>query len=153
MTAQSAAIHFDTLRKSGGRITPTVRTIINILYASKQILSPQQLKDKTSDELGCAIGFPTIYRVIDRLLQAGLICPMHSTENQTSYFLCRHPRDRHHHHFICSKCKKVQEVNLCTADRFEEFVEKELNAKVTEHIMQFAGICGGCREGKEGYLC
>lgn len=136
------------LRNQGARITPLVTTVLKHLYESGTIHSPQELKDCVNRELSGDIGFPTIYRILDRLIQAGLVYRMHRNDNHTYYFLCHHPQYQHHHHFICTNCSKVQEIEFCVIKPIEKHVMDKLGATVTDHIIQLEGICSHCKTEK-----
>ena len=47
----------------------------------------------------------------------------------------------HSHHIICSKCGKIQKLNICFLERIEGLTDY----KITEHHMEFVGICPKCR--------
>ncbi|MFP4163900.1 MAG: Fur family transcriptional regulator [Chitinispirillaceae bacterium] len=134
------------LRENGGRVTPIVTTLLSHLYQSSRVHSPQQLKEEVNRILRSDIGFPTIYRALDRLMQCQLVYRMYRDDGQTYFFICRHPRDAHHHHFICSSCSKVYEIDMCLAGHFEEHVSENLNASITKHIIQLEGLCRECRK-------
>lgn len=138
--------HLELLRKNGGRVTPLVTALLQHLHNSKQIHSPQQIKDDLKETLSCDIGFPTVYRAIDRLMQCRLIHRMHRDDGQTMFYACRHPDNEHHHHFICTACRKVSEIDMCLAHKFESHVSRHLEATVTKHIIQLEGICKECQQ-------
>lgn len=142
--SEDTETHFTMLRRCGARITPVVRAVVNHLHAVASVRSPQALKAEISAALGCEIGFPTIYRVLDRLMCSGLVCLMHRSDNQTCYYLCRTPGAHHHHHFICTACGSVQEVDVCIDKEFSRYVEQHLGARMTGHIVQLEGVCAQC---------
>ncbi len=143
-TAQVPGAYLERLRQNGGRVTPIVTALLQRLHGSKRIYSPQQIKDDLNKTLGCDIGFPTVYRAIDRLLQCRLLSRMYRDDGQTLFFLCRHPEDEHHHHFICTECRRVFEIDMCIAQQYESHVSKHLGASITNHIFQLEGICRDC---------
>jgi len=138
--------YLELLRKSGGRVTPIVTALLQRLHDSKCIYSPQQIKDHLNKTLCCDIGFPTVYRAIDRLLQCRLLYRMYRDDGQTMFFLCRHPDDDHHHHFICTECLRVFEIEMCIAHQYEVHLSKHLGASISRHIIQLEGVCQDCRK-------
>jgi Fur family transcriptional regulator, ferric uptake regulator len=58
----------------------------------------------------------------------------------------------HHHHLVCATCGKVEDVHpspkleraLGEADRA---VAEEQGYRVTEHQLEFRGLCPECRPG------
>ncbi|MBD3422343.1 MAG: hypothetical protein GF398_19695 [Chitinivibrionales bacterium] len=136
--------YLELLRKNGGRVTPIVSALLQRLHKSKRVYTPEQIKDELDTTLHCDIGFPTIYRAIDRLLRCRLLYRMHRGDGQTMFFLCCHPEDEHHHHFICTVCKRVFEIEMCMAHQYESHVAKYLGATITRHIIQLEGMCKDC---------
>ena len=136
--------YLELLRKGGGRVTPIVTALLQRLHSSRRIYSPQQIRDDLKKVLCCDIGFPTVYRAIYRLLQCRLLYRMYRDDGQTKFFLCRHPEDNHHHHFICTVCQRVFEIEMCIAHQYESHVSKYLGASITKHIIQLEGICNEC---------
>lgn len=143
-TAQFPGEYLELLRSNGGRVTPIVTALLQHLHESKRVYSPQQIRDELTNLLRCDIGFPTIYRAIDRLLQCRLLYRMYRDDGRTMFFLCRRPEDEHHHHFICTVCNRVLEIKMCIAHQYESHVAKHLEATITKHIFQLEGICREC---------
>jgi Fe2+ or Zn2+ uptake regulation protein len=141
--------YYEIIRDKGGRVTAVVSTILLHLYKSRKIFSPQQLKDAVNRILVNDIGLPTIYRNLDRLMQAGLIYRMYRDDGQTFFYACRHPQHQHHHHFICTVCCCVQEIDMCIAAQYEKHMADEKGLFITKHIIQFEGICKDCQRKKE----
>lgn len=51
----------------------------------------------------------------------------------------------HHHHFICERCGKVEEIKMPPIDN--SFFAKQLpGAKITGHSFELHGICAQCRK-------
>jgi len=136
--------YLERLRQNGGRVTPIVSALLQRLHKSKRVYSPQQIKDDLNTVMHCEIGFPTIYRAIERLLQCRLLYRMYRDDGQTMFFLCRHPEDEHHHHFICTVCERVFEIEMCAAQQYESHVAKKLGSTITRHIIQLEGVCKDC---------
>lgn len=137
----------EMLRNQGCRITPVVTSVVNHLFKTAIVRTAQQLRDDVSKLLGYELSLPTVYRVLERLLHSGVICSMHRADGLMRYYLCRNPQCGEHHHFICSKCMKVQEVPVCFSSQFAKYVEENLNATVDAHFIQLEGLCSECRNG------
>lgn len=51
---------------------------------------------------------------------------------------------KHHHHFICQNCGKVQEIQMPDLDY--DFYQQQLpGAKITGHSFELYGYCAECR--------
>ena len=97
---------------SGCRITPVVTSVVNYLYKTGVVRTAQQLRDDISGLLGYQVNLATIYRVLERLLQCGIVCSMHRADGLMRYYLCRNPQLNEHHHFICSSCMRVRSSGM-----------------------------------------
>ena len=131
------------LRKSGYKVTPQRRIIINAIINNHEHLTPAEIHERVKREhLG--IGLVTVYRTIEMLAGLGLICEMHAGGNCRSY-LIRRPAE-HHHHLICSDCGTVIDFTDCDLGELERRLAEETNFKISGHLLEFVGQCRKCRE-------
>lgn len=137
------------LRSKGFKITPNICSVLNLLNEMAQYLSVQEIQDELGKKQ-IVLGFPTIYRILERLDQAGIIRSFKNDERQVFYFLCRLPQSSHHHHFICNSCKTVKEVSICTFNEIQHHIETELDAVVENHSLYIDGLCSQCKTIKQG---
>jgi Fur family ferric uptake transcriptional regulator len=137
------------LRSSGFKITPNIRAVLDLFNELAQYLSVQQIQDDLGKKQ-IVLGFPTIYRILERLEQAGIILSFKNDERQIFYFLCRSPHIAHHHHFICKSCRTVKEVSICTFNEIQHHIETELDAVVEHHSLYIDGLCSQCKQSSKG---
>ena len=52
--------------------------------------------------------------------------------------------DRHHHHFICQRCGKVQEITMPDFE-YQQYQEQLPGAKITGHSFELYGYCADCQ--------
>jgi Fur family transcriptional regulator, ferric uptake regulator len=90
------------------------------------------------------VGLPTVYRILEGLANCGILLTAPSEDRQLRYFICREIEGEHHHHFICLKCGRVEEVNLCLMEKVEKYVHRHLKATVLNHLLQIEGHCAKC---------
>jgi Fe2+ or Zn2+ uptake regulation protein len=95
------------LRDSGFKITPKIRAIINLFNEKDQYMCVHEIQTAL-EARNILSGLPTIYRILERLEQAGIILSFKNQERQIFYFLCRSNHQSHHHHFVCRKCRVCQ---------------------------------------------
>jgi Fe2+ or Zn2+ uptake regulation protein len=137
--------HLEILRNNGCRITPTVIAILSDLTDTRQVRTTNELRLDISRQLGYAVGNPTIYRICERLQLAGILRIMYSNDGIMRYYICCMPDNENHHHFICTSCKRVSEVEFCIGDQMDTYIESKLNAQVQSHFVQIEGLCEICR--------
>ena len=137
-------------RGCGYRITSGREAILDVLSKSKQHLSAEDIYMKVHPK--CSnIGLTTIYRTLDVLASLGLIFKFDFGDRRARYELAEGPKGaQHHHHLICTNCKRVidytdfidEEVELL--NQTEKGLTKKYDFKITNHLIQFYGLCNTC---------
>ena len=84
----------------------------------------------------------TIYRVLERLLDEGVIHKIINVDGVVKYASCHSCSEKHHHHhihFSCQKCKAVTCI-----DDVEPTFKLPKNYKVSETNFMLSGLCPQC---------
>jgi Fur family ferric uptake transcriptional regulator len=97
------------------------------------------------------IGLTTIYRTLELLYRLGLVHKVAAGDGQSRYALKREEKGDHHHHLICTRCGKIidyrdfiqEELEL--VKKTEEALAKKHNFAITDHNIEFLGLCEKCR--------
>ena len=131
------------LKRNGHRITPKVRAAIELFLKRESILDPFEVQAALRKRFK-GVGLPTIYRILENLAGSGILVTAPNDDRQLRYFICRAIEHEHHHHFICRKCGRVEEVNLCLMDEVSKYVKRQLKATVQSHFLQIEGLCARC---------
>ena len=101
------------------------------------------------------IGLTTVYRTLELLVQMGLVFKFDFGDGRARYELAEGPKGtRHHHHLVCTSCNRVvdytdfidEEVELLS--KTEKGLSDKFNFKITNHLIQFYGLCDKCRSGR-----
>ena len=89
------------------------------------------------------IGIATIYRNIKALVEDGWLVPIDMPDKSTRYELSG---KKHHHHFHCSRCDKVYDLEGCVAS-----AKPRLPKGFTPltHEFYLFGFCAGCTPGRQ----
>ncbi|MDO9465274.1 MAG: Fur family transcriptional regulator [bacterium] len=139
-------------RGYGYRVTVPREAILDMLSKSDKHLSAEDIYMKVHTRYP-AIGLTTIYRTLELLINMGLIFKFDFGDGRARYELAEGPRGRkHHHHLICTNCNRVIDYTDFIDDEIEllERTEKELskkyNFKITNHLIQFYGLCEKCQK-------
>lgn len=89
----------------------------------------------------------TVYRTLTSLEKAGLIRRCEFGDGTARYELSV-KQDQHHHHLICSECRRVETVEACYLDechrRDIERVAKRKGFSNVYHTLEFFGTCADC---------
>ena len=131
------------LKKNGHRITPKMRAVIELFLKRETILDPFEVQSGLQKRFK-GVGLPTIYRILENLANSGILVTAANQDRQLRYYICRDIESEHHHHFICRKCGKVEEVNLCLMEEVSRYVKRHLKATVQSHFLQIEGLCARC---------
>lgn len=88
----------------------------------------------------------TIYRNFKEFEELGIVeLRQHNDQMQVKY-CCD---SVHHHHFICDRCGRVQEIKMMLID--DAFFTQQLpGIKITGHTFELHGICAQCRAREAG---
>jgi len=97
------------------------------------------------------IGLTTVYRTLDVLSDIGLVYKFDFGDGRARYELAEGPKGiNHHHHLVCTSCNRVvdytdfidEEVELLKET--EKGLSKKYDFRITNHLIQFYGLCGSC---------
>ncbi|MFA5320341.1 MAG: Fur family transcriptional regulator [Candidatus Omnitrophota bacterium] len=125
------------------KITPRRKAVIGLFLREKRYLGPSDIKGMLG-KMFLKVGLPSVYRILEEMESAGILVKIEHHNRRLYYSLCRKPRTDHHH-FICRRCNKVEEVEFCNFREIAQFIEKELNGKVQHHSLHIEGLCSECR--------
>ena len=133
------------LREKGFKITPKIRAVLDLFREKTEYMSVVEIQEQLFLR-NMTFGLPTIYRILERLEQSGIILTFKTIDRQVYYFQCRSENSlNHHHHFVCKKCRKVEEVSLCAFNVVQNHIEQNLNACVESHYLHIEGLCSECK--------
>lgn len=134
----------------GFRITAGREAIIEALSETQDHLSAEDIYSRIHVRYP-NVGLTTIYRTLDMLVSLGLVLKFDFGDGRSRYELSGGPKGtHHHHHLVCTHCKRVvdyadfidDEVELLR--RTEKGLSQKYNFKIENHLIQFYGLCQGC---------
>jgi len=136
------------------RITAGRKVILDILAkAGTEHLSAEDIYLRIYPK-NLNIGLTTIYRTLELLSNLGLVYKHDFGDGRARYEIAQGSNVQHHHHLVCLNCKKVvnytdfikDEVELLK--KTEKGLSKKYNFRITNHLIQFYGICKKCEKKK-----
>ena len=80
--------------------------------------------------------------LVEKLLSVGVLTEVDFGDGKKRYEL---KSLGHHHHLICQKCGKLEDINLDENILMLE-VHKHSKFEVKSHNLEFFGICVGCNQ-------
>ena len=87
------------------------------------------------------IGLATVYRVLTQFEQAGILSRSHFESGKAVYEL---NEGRHHDHFVCTSCGKVDEFFDAEIEKRQQIVARAKGWTVQDHAMSLYGLCAEC---------
>jgi len=97
------------------------------------------------------IGLTTVYRTLELLHRLGFVHKVTAGDGQSRYALRREGKEDHHHHLICTKCGKIVDYRdfvqeeLELVKKTEQALSKKYDFAITDHNIEFLGLCEKCR--------
>ncbi len=126
------------LKTGGLKITSARLGLLDILKHAKKPLS---IKDIAKKMARSNVDLVTLYRNVDSLKNLGAIKQINLKDKQSYYELAG---GIHHHHLVCTNCGKMADVELPETSLNKTALKKHGFAKITDHSLEFFGICSKC---------
>lgn len=162
--AEAAALPeawLERLRAEKVRITPNRRRVLGRFLEAE---APWTLRSlHRSLEAGGDCDQSSVYRALSALRTAGLLEEFRLPGMRETYYALLgkagqsaprkpggsrprpHAHAHHHHHIVCQECGAISHLDLCVPAGMMAKVEGASGFRVTEHHLEFKGVCGACR--------
>jgi Fur family ferric uptake transcriptional regulator len=142
----------EKFRGYGYRFTVPRQAVLDVLTKTSDHLSAEDVYLEVH-KVYPDIGLTTVYRTLELLVQMGLAYRFDFGDSRSRYELSEGSIG-HHHHLVCTSCGRIidytdfieEEMEL--VNRTEEGISENFNFKITNHIIQFYGLCDRCQGGK-----
>lgn len=133
---------FEFLRHKRLRLTKTRHALLDLLLARPTPLSVVRILDALAVQK-VRVNKTTIYRELERLEQLGIVRNI-TLQDRKQYFELA--SREHHHHFVCTTCQKIMEVEIDEARLLTEAeaLGRQLGFRITTHAVEFYGQCAMC---------
>jgi len=132
------------LREKGIKVTPRRLAVAELFRPLRGSMTPEMVWKRLRPKLG-TLGLPTVYRILEDLVQVGILTRIELSDRALRYAACRAEPGVHHHHFVCVRCGAVSEVEGCAFERQVRGVERRTGFRVTGHRLHVEGLCSSCR--------
>ena len=129
------------LRALGVRPTPQRVLVLSELMRERDDVTAQELHARLRSR-GERLGLATVYRTLALLAGEGAIDSIAHEPGELCYRWCG---DEHHHHLVCSRCHRVEELGNCELGGWLDRVAAKHGFVATAHRLEVAGLCAGCR--------
>lgn len=135
----------EKMREKGCRITPQRIAILKILSISEGHPSVEKIYEQVKNDFPTT-SLATVYKNVAMLKELGEVLEL-GFGTESSRYDGNKPDP--HPHLICTECKKIIDPDLDSLRDMSLELVKETGFKITNHRLDFFGICPEC-QGKIG---
>lgn len=134
-------LRFERLcRERGLALTIQRRTIFAALLGRRDHPTADQVYEAVRPRLA-GVSRTTVYRVLETLVQAGVITKACHPGAATRY----DPLTRRHHHLVCLRCEKIVDIDDPGLDALPIPSVPGEAFEITDYCVHFRGLCAQCR--------
>ena len=125
------------------RLNKQRRSRIDLLVHQPDHYLDITMVDRLMRDMYPGISHNTIYRNLEEFEEIGLVEITQRSNCKAVKFSCEDGAHQHHHHFICQKCGRVQEIQMPKWPT--NFYEQQLpGVQITGHSFELYGLCAQC---------
>lgn len=130
------------LVQKGFRLTKLRKALIRVFTGHHQPLSLLDLQ-KILRKQKLLPHKVTLYRELDVLKAEGVIAQVILNDGLQRFEYVHLP---HHHHAVCVKCKKIEDIELENDTlQLEKLIRTPNNFQIMHHALEFFGVCRDCK--------
>lgn len=127
------------VRASGGRLTAPTRMVIDSLADSSVHLTAEDLINEVEGRLP-GISPSTVYRVIQRLTELGVVEHVHTSVGPPIY----HLRENGHAHLVCNVCGHITDIADGELAELRQTLSGTYGFTLDAHHSALVGRCDSC---------
>jgi Fe2+ or Zn2+ uptake regulation protein len=131
----------DALRARGQRITSQRLVIHRALRELDRHVTAERVLAAVSERLP-NISLPTVYATLDLFDELGIVRRISPGEGAVLY----DPRREEHHHLVCRRCGKVEDVDLALDTRRAIAAARRRGFEPDHAGLVVSGLCAACRD-------
>ena len=135
---------FDQFRQRGARLTPVRKAVVSVLAKSKKPICVEGIGSCLM-RLGLKPSKVTLYREVDFLVSGGWATVLDLGGGRKCYEWA----SEHHHHLVCKKCNRIEELDAHEMEssfvKFEKSLSRKSGFADLGHSLEFYGICNRCQ--------
>lgn len=94
---------------------------------------------------GGSVGLSTVYRHLQSLVDDGVVDVIQTPDGEATYRYCGDAAEqRHHHHLVCRRCGRTEEIEGRAVERWAGEVAREHGYTDVDHTVELFGECPNC---------
>jgi Fur family transcriptional regulator, peroxide stress response regulator len=127
-------------RERGLPVTVQRRTVLEMILDREDHPTADQVYDQVRRRLP-AISRATVYRILDTLVEFGLIMKICHPGTAARF----DPKIHQHHHLVCTHCEAIIDVEEGRFDKITWPDVRRYGFEIRDYHIHFRGICQKCR--------
>jgi Fur family ferric uptake transcriptional regulator len=131
----------ERLRARGGRVTTSTRAVVQVLAEADDHLSANDIGERVR-ALHPDIHASTVYRILDRLTELGVLTHAHLGQRPAVYHLA----DDHHDHLVCENCGTVYDMPAAVMRPVARQVARDYGFELESGHFALGGRCLRCSD-------
>lgn len=131
---------YAALSTKAQRMTRQRRRIIAEFAGMRRYVTARELHKRLA-ATSPRIGLATVYRTLEILNAVGGAAAAGHPRGERAYLFCP---IAHHHHAVCTRCGRVDDVPCKSVDQFRRALAGTLRFTLTKHQLEFFGLCARC---------
>ncbi|MCS6839049.1 MAG: transcriptional repressor [Bdellovibrionaceae bacterium] len=129
------------LRNLNLKITDQRLLILKTLNdGTRTHMTAQEIYEKVR-RIDSSIGFATVYRLLKRLAQSGVVTEVRVGSAPSRYELTA---KYHHDHLTCVMCGLIIEFECDEIERLQQQIAQRFGFLLKDHVLELYGICSKC---------
>ena len=139
------------LKGKGFKITPLRKAILDVFQKKRATLTAEKLCGQVRRRIPNA-GLQSVYRNLSDFTKVGITEEIFLEKRTAAYALCNGVFT-HHHHAVCRRCGRSEELRACGLDVVSRAMEKsfrklkrEKGFQIKRHFLQLEGLCHACQK-------
>ncbi len=138
--------YVSALDRAGYRLTEPRRALATLIADQEGHFTAAGLEAEAhTRRLG--IGRATVFRTLEVLAEIGAIERLDLPTGEHAYVGCD---PRHHHHVICVRCGRTDEIHDSDLRSIVRDVSRQTGFRVDEHRLELFGLCPACLASEPG---
>ncbi|MEX5710046.1 transcriptional repressor [Parafrankia sp. FMc6] len=131
------------LRRHGERVTPARRAVLEVLGATTEHLSAEEVLGRAL-AISRSLHRTTIYRALETLGELGLVTHVHTDHGPAFYHLSAPLTGTPHLHVRCRVCERIMDVPADLLDDAVRRLRETAGFLLLVDHTALAGLCSGC---------
>ena len=144
-------LYLNILREKGFKITPLREAILDVFQKKHSTLTAESLWELIRRQIPNA-GLQSVYRNLADFAETGIVEEIFLERRKAAYTLCN-GFSGHHHHVVCRRCGRSEEVKACGLDSVSRAMKRsfrnlksKIGFKIERHFLQLEGLCHACQK-------